>query len=110
MEARGAVEAAPSQASLTEQSRSGLVRRQTPLIGELVHSIADSVLLVLEFVVATWGDELFGAPVVTPRPYTFSRVNLSANEIPIAESTKVKWMTATTATILMLSKLRSPLR
>jgi hypothetical protein len=28
----------------------------------------------------------------------FSRVNRSANEIPMAESTKVKWMTATIVT------------
>ena len=29
----------------------------------------------------------------------FSRVNRSANEMPMAESTKVKWMTATIVTI-----------
>ena len=39
-----------------------------------------------------------------------SRVNRSAKEIPMAESTKVKWMTATSVTICMLSKLRSPLK
>jgi len=40
--------------------------------------------------------------------YVFSRVNRSAKDIPMAESTNVKWITATIATICMFSKLRSP--
>jgi hypothetical protein len=39
-----------------------------------------------------------------------SRVSRSANEMPMAESTKVKWITAIIVTILMFSRLRSPLR
>jgi len=39
-------------------------------------------------------------------PYACSRVNRSAKEMPMAERTKVKWITATTATIWMFSKLR----
>ncbi len=38
--------------------------------------------------------------------YACSRVNRSAKEMPMADRTKVKWITATTATIWMFSKLR----
>lgn len=43
-------------------------------------------------------------------PQCLSRVSRSANEMPMAESTKVKWITATKVTTWMLSSVISPLR
>ena len=43
-------------------------------------------------------------------PQCLSRVSRSANEMPMAESTKVKWITATMVTTWMFSRVSSPLR
>lgn len=42
--------------------------------------------------------------------YACSRVSRSAKEMPIAESTKVKWITATMVTTLIFSSVNSPLK